>query len=72
MKNVMLEIANALYFVTVIAGVGAIVLLAMFLLGMIDTARPDAFILMLIGMVVIPLGLAHAIQGWTANAYRER
>lgn len=72
MKNVMLEIANAMYLITILGGGAAVTLLAMFLLGRIDTIHPDAFILMLIGLVVIPLGMAWAVQGWAMNAYRER
>lgn len=72
MKTIMFEIANAMYLITILAGGVAITLLAMFLLGMIDTAQPEAFILMLIALVVIPLGMGRALQGWTANAYRDR
>lgn len=72
MKTIMFEIANAMYLITILAGGVAIALMAMFLLGMIDTVQPEAFILMLIALVIIPLGIGRAVQGWTTNAYRDR
>lgn len=68
----MLELTNIFYLIAVLGGLGGAALLAMFMLGMIDTVHPDAFILMLIAAVTIPLGIARALQGWTENAWREK